>query len=130
MLVIQATTIGGVMVEGARWEVENITNMREGHVVQVSLRCSDKELLSYLSKQTGDSCVVDKDNNSFHVILRHLVKEIRHMVAGTSKAMDTMVIVIPVNRMVESALLYCLHPERCDKRFIQAVRAVAAPAPP
>jgi hypothetical protein len=127
-LIIQAATIGGITLDQARWEVDNITNVREGHPIQISLNTKDPQLIKYISKQDKSDCVVEKEKSGYSVILRCAVKEIRHLVDADAKKLETRVLIIPVNRYVEGVIVYMLHPSKCDPRFIQAIRGTAPPA--
>lgn len=126
MLIVQATSLGGIMVEGARWELDAITNVRETQIMQLSVPCKDRDLIAYVAKQGRETCVVDKEKTSYSIIMRCIIREIRHLISSETKTMDTMVTVVPSDRTVESVLQYLFNPQKADKRFVQLIRSSAS----
>jgi len=121
MLVIQAMTTSGKMVEGARWSVD-VPWLQEGHSVSLNVPVKDPALIGYVGKAGSVECVVDKDEGKYSVSLACKVVRLRHMVnvgAGTS---ESLAIVTPVNRLVEHVLMYIMQPAKCDPRFVALVR--------
>ncbi len=121
-LVIQATTISGQIVEGARWEITQPCFFQKGQKISVELPVKDPNLVGYISKTGTNECMLDGGKGDFSIVMLCIVNEIRHMVRIAEKSVDTMVIVTASNRTVESVLQYILTPSRCDPRFIKAVR--------
>ena len=126
-LVIQATTISNKIIDGARWEVQSPTYFARGQKVSVELPTKDAQLLGYLSKNMNNDCMLDGTKDHYSVVMACVVNEVRHMVYVASQSADTMVIVLPTNRLVEHVLQYILSPTKCDPRFVRAVRGDAGP---
>ena len=121
MASIQATTIGGSIIEKARWEVPNLDSVQTGHMLAVCLNSDDKSLLASIKKHNKTECSLDQSEDGRNVIMAtFLVKQIRHMIDGAN--FDTMCIVVPTSRYVEQVTLYLLDPSKCDKRFVGTVR--------
>lgn len=101
--------------------------------MQVSLPTSDVHVISYVKKQAKQELGLEKDENkgknAHSVILKFVVKEIRHLLDTTTSDMDTMVTLVPVDRVVEGVLTYLLHPEKCDPRWVQVMRGSATANP-
>jgi hypothetical protein len=70
----------------------------------------------------NNECMIDGDKHSYSAVMSCVVAEVRHMVSIAQSTVDTMVVVSPMNRLVEHVLQYILNPARCDPRFIRAVR--------
>lgn len=125
-LVIQATTIANKIIDGARWEVTSLSSFARGQKVSVELPTKDPQLLGYLSKNMNNDCMLDGERGQYSVVMACVVNEVRHMVLLSSGTVDTMVVVLPTNRLVEHVLQYLLSPNKCDPRFVKAVRGDAA----
>jgi hypothetical protein len=131
-IIVQACTLAGKIVEGARWEVEFPSGVQEGHLVALNVGFSDAALNGYLSRMPSPDCLVDKGPSGYSVALSFKVKQVRHMVEASRKGVseaETMAIVQPVNRLVENVTLYIVSPARCDPKFLHGVRGSAEPRP-
>jgi hypothetical protein len=126
--IIQVTTISGSIIENARWEVENIVNLREGHGFQINWITKDTNLLAYVGKANNRECSVDRNKDIYSVVLSCLVKQIRHMLDSNEKQIESMAILVPSNRVVENIIIYLASPDKCDPRVIQLIRAGSANA--
>jgi hypothetical protein len=122
MPVIQATTINGSIIERAKWEVKTLGDLREGHNIQVSLPVTDKNVIEYMSKgvHPRNECVLEKDKSGYSIILTVKVMEFRHML-DTPSDLQSMVNVVPVNRVVEGILTFLLGRDLCDPRFLSLI---------
>lgn len=123
MLIIQAVTTSGEIIEKARWEVESRDGLHVGlgHAVSISVDTSDKNLLGYVRKQSKNDCSVDEsDEGRTAIMVAFVVKKIGHLIDGSK--WESMCVVIPEGRLGEQALLYLMAPEKCDRRFMEAVR--------
>lgn len=120
MSFVQASTISGAIIEKARWEVQSLSNVQAGDVMTVCLNSEDKNLLTHIRKQAKTECYLDKsDDGRSSIVATFVVKQIRHMIDGQS--FETMCIVTPASRHVEQIVLFLLDPEKCDRRFVEAV---------
>jgi hypothetical protein len=119
--IIQTTTIGGTIIDKARWEIKDQSLIREGHGVYLEFPISDEKLISYISNLKSTDCNIDKEEKIYTVVLNCLVKNIKHMLNTQNGNMETMIITIPSNRVVESVLLYILDPKKCDPKFIKLI---------
>lgn len=131
-LILQAQTISGNLIEGGRWEVEFPAGLQEGQHFSLNLPVTDPHLIRYLSKVSSIDCVLDKDGNKFSVSLSCPIRRVRHMVSTTTGEVESMGILVPINRTIESVLLFVIAPNKCDPRFIRLVRGDqgAPPGPP
>jgi hypothetical protein len=121
--IVQVTTISGKMIDNARWEVENITNLKEGHGFQVNWVTKDSNLLSYVGRINNTECSIDRNKNIYSVVLSCLVKQIRHMLDSKEKHIESMAILVPSNRIIENIFIYLASPDKCDPRVIQLIRS-------
>lgn len=121
--IIKVSTIGGRLIEEARWEVNSISNLREGHAFQVSLPTSDMNLVAYAGKTGSKECSIDGTKGSYSVVLTCLVKQIRHMLEDGSKQVESMAVLVPSNRVVENVIIYMLSPAKCDPRVSQLIQS-------
>lgn len=112
------------MIEKAKWEVNTLTNLQVGHQIQISLPTKDPNLISYIAKIKSSDCAIEKNGNEFAVIMTCLVKHFRHML--DEGKLDSMAVLIPINRTVESIMIYIIEPEKCDSRFVNIVRTLVA----
>ena len=120
--IIQVTSLSGQIISAAKWEVQNIINLREGHNFQISILSKDAGLLGYISKQTGGDITVDHHKDVYSVILNCIVKQIRHLLEANTKQLESMAVVMPANRIVENVLIYLMARDKCDPRFIKLVQ--------
>ncbi|OPZ34928.1 MAG: hypothetical protein BWY99_02390 [Synergistetes bacterium ADurb.BinA166] len=125
-LVIQAVTIAGEILEGARWP-SGLMWVQEGQSLTLSAPVKDRDLLEYVRRQASRDCLVDRDGKSHTVSMACRVEKVRHMVSTDSGATETLVTVCPINRFVEGVLTYALKPSMCDPRFAAAVRREPGP---
>jgi len=128
MLVIQAASASGKLVDGARWSVD-VPWLQEGHSVSLNVPVKDPNLIGYVGKTGSMDCVVDKDDGKYSVSMACKVVRLRHMVNTASGTAESLAIVTPVNRLVEHVLMYIVQPSKCDPRFVALVRGEAAPPP-
>lgn len=122
MLIIQAVTINGEILEKGKWNIETLNNVpiNTGHSVCISLYTSDKDLLNYIQRQNKSECCLDKSKNGeISIIATFIVKEIRHMIDRYT--FQSLCTIEPINRFVEQAVLFLLNPGKCDKRFVETV---------
>lgn len=121
MVTIQATTIGGSIIDKARWEVPSINSVQVGHTLSICLNSDDKNLLTHIRKQEKTECSLDRaEDGKYTIVVTLVVKQVRHMLDASK--FDTMCIVVPMSRHVEQVILYLLDPSQCDKRFAGIVR--------
>lgn len=121
-VIIQATTIGGEIIEKARWELPMLGSIQIGHTVSICLNSSNRNLLSHVRKQAKTECCVDKrEDGSLYIVVEFTVKQIRHMI--DEKESETMCVLVPVNRYVEQVVLYVFDVGKCNGRFVAAVRS-------
>jgi len=132
-LTIQATTISGTIVESARWRVES-TGMLPGDLLQLRLPVKDRKLMEYIRKQSKFECMLErgqKDENdaeSDHaVIMAFRVKQMRHMLDSQTSEIESMCVVTPMDRFVESVMMFLLDRKKCDPRFIAMIRNPRSP---
>lgn len=125
-LIIQATTIAGKIIDGARWEVTSLSNFQQNQRVSIELPVKDPNLLGYLSKTQNKDCMLDGERGQYSVVMACVVSDVRHMIYISNKTVDTMVIVKPIHRTVEHVLEYLLSPGRCDQRFVRMIRGDAS----
>lgn len=86
----------------------------------ICIDTDDKDILSYVKKQAKKECAADQIGNRNFISITFVVDSIRHMIDG--KKFDTMMMVIPEGKYAERVVLYLLDPEKCEKRFVEAVR--------
>jgi hypothetical protein len=120
--IIQTTTIGGTIIEKARWEIEDQSLIREGHGVYLEFPSTDEKLVFFISNLKSMDCNIDIEDKKYTIVLNCLVKNIKHMLNTQNGKMETMIITIPANRIVENVLLYVLDIKKCDPKFIKLVR--------
>lgn len=121
MIVLQVHALSGKTVEGGRWEVPDVPGLQEGQSFALSIPTKDRHLTAYLVKSKTADCIVDKDKNDYSVILSFQVRRIRHMLAVGMKKVDSMAVIVPVNRSVELVLQYMLNPAKVDPKFFKVV---------
>ncbi len=129
-LILQVQTISGSLIENGRWEVECPAGLQEGHHFSLNIPVPDPALIRYLSKVQSLDCVLDKDGNKYSVSLSCPVRRVRHMVNTETSGIDSMGILVPINRTIEGVLLYLLAPNKCDPRFVRLVRGEQPPQIP
>lgn len=123
MPAIQATTIGGKLIDGARWEVKSLSDMREGQNLHVSVPVGDKNLIHFLGKQTGMDCVLEREEDKSHyVVLTTKIMQFRHMLDHSTGDLESLVYVSPANRTVEEVLTYMLDKDKCNPKFIEMLK--------
>ena len=100
MLVIQATMISGKIIDGARWEITSLSSFQKNQKVSVELATKDPALLTYLSKTPNNECMLDGEKGEYSVVMSCVVSDVRHMIHATNGTSDTMLVVVPTNRLV------------------------------
>lgn len=129
-LIIQAFTLSGRILEGARWVINGNSFFSVTQKINVELPVKDSQLLTFLSKNPRNECVIDKaekDENdkgkaAYSAVLTCTITDVRHMVSIASSTVDTMVVIAPANRWVEHIMQYILNPNRSNPQFLMAVR--------
>lgn len=122
MPIIQGTTIGGRFLTKAKWEVKSLSDLKEGQNIQVSIPVEDADLIAYMAKSgPKQECVMEKDGKKHWVILTTRVMQFKHMLEHESSELQSMVLVVPMNRTVESFLIYLLDREQSDPRFLSLI---------
>ena len=126
MLVIQATMISGKIIDDARWEITSLSSFQKNNKVSVELATKDPALLTYLSKTPSTECILDGDKDGYSILMSCVVSDVRHMIHATNGTADTMVLVVPANRLVEHVMQYILNQNKCDPRFLKLVKGETA----
>lgn len=118
-LTVQATTMNGMIVEQARWRIED-PGLRPGDLLQISLPVKDRKLMEYVRNQSKFECMLErgKDGSSHSAILAFRIKQIRHMLDSQTSEIDSMCVVAPMDRFVESVMTFLLDRKRCDPKFV------------
>lgn len=130
MPIIQVTTIGGKIIEKAKWEVETLANMREGHQLLISMDVSERNLVQFLGKHGGMDCVLEKkdktilngDDEGYYVVVTLQVMKFKHMFDHEKLTLSSMAFAVPINRTVENVVTYLMDQSKCDPRFTQAIQ--------
>jgi hypothetical protein len=126
MPIIQAVTISGRFINKAKWEVDTLANLREGHNIQVSLPVKDKNLISFLTKSNKINHTLEKIGNKFSVILTMKLTQFRHMLDTNPLDFQSMAVVTPLDRTIEGILLYLLSKNECDPRFVALIKGTSS----
>jgi hypothetical protein len=122
-LLIQVTAINGVIIEKAKWIVNNYSYIKENQSIFIDISSDNQKLISYISGLNSQDCYVEE--GEYQTITLHFrIKSIRHSFDTTQKTkkIETMISVMPVNRMVENIILYVYEPSLCDQKFLQVLR--------
>lgn len=123
MPAIQATTISGKLIDGARWDVGTLSDMREGQNLQISIPVGDKNLIHFLGRQNGMDCVLEREaDKSHYVVLTMRIMQFRHMLDHGSGSLDSQAYVTPINRTVEEVLTFILDKDKCNPKFVEMLR--------
>lgn len=124
MPIIQATTIGGKLIERGRWEVSTLENTREGHALQLSVNVESKEknLLKFLGKQESADCVLEREGKSYYVVLTFQIMRYKHLLDHEKMSLQSMAFVVPINRTVEQVLTYMLDRDQCNPKFVELLK--------
>lgn len=125
-LIIQATTLSGNIVDHARWEVNNGNQIQEKQIISVNMEVKETNLVSFLKKigkrQSFLPSGTSLDEDEKLVTVSFEIRQIRHMINTASKKLNTLAIVVPVNRTAEQTMLFILDQGKCDKKFVEAVK--------
>ena len=128
-LLVQAVTIAGKMIEAGKWEVEFPAGLQQDQTISLNLPIKDPALIGYLGKQQSINCVVDKEGDGYVVSVACVIFRIRHMINTATRAVESMALATPADRLCEHVLMYLLAPGKCDPRFIRFVGG-DQPVPP
>lgn len=122
MAIIQVITMSGRMIEKAKWEVDTLQNIREGHVIQINITVKDTDIIKYLSKTTNT--ILDKDDKDYSVNLSIKVTGFRHLYEPPHKSIQSMITAVPVNRTIEQVLVHLLDRNNSDPKFVAHIRNI------
>jgi hypothetical protein len=120
MPTLQLTKLNGSIIENGKWEVKSLSDLDIGHQIQVSVDAEDSDLISYVSKLQNLSCVVDKADDKHSIIATCVVKAFRHMLDPSG--LDSMAVIVPINRTVEEVMSYVLNPKQCNPKFVALIK--------
>lgn len=125
MPIVQCHTISGNFVNEAKWNVTTLQNLREGHNLQVTFSATDRRITEYVASLGKMECSVERDRKSKKctITLTMKIMGFRHMLEPPRKSIESMVMIVSVNRTVENVLLYLMKSDLVDQRFITALRA-------
>jgi hypothetical protein len=122
MATLQATKLTGSIIENAKWEVKSLSDLDIGHQIQISIDIEeDTNLISYISKRKSVSCVVEKEEDKYSVVLTCVVKAFKHML--DSSGLDSMAIIVPMDRGIEEILTYIVSPNQCNPKFAAMIKS-------
>lgn len=127
-VLLQASTLSGKVIEEGRWEVDFEAGIQESHSVAVSLPIpdADAKLVTYLSSASSTDVMLDKTPEGYSVSVACRITRIRHMIDTQAGVAESMAVIVPVNRLAEHVMVYLLAPNKCDPRFVQAIRGNTA----
>ncbi len=123
-LIVQATTITGNIIEGARWELKTLYPMQEGQLLSLTFPTNDESVINYLNRIKAVDCVVDKPNeNEYGVSVSCVIKRIRHMIDTQTGSIESMALATPGTRLAELIMVYLIDPKKCDPKFVKTIRS-------
>lgn len=125
MPIICATTIDGKWIEAARWSVGSIADLREGNDFQLVLPVKDEALTAYLAKNQRPEVQLERADGKPQVTIGLKVVRIRHLLEPPDD-LQSMVLLVPVNRAAESVLMYLLDLPACNPKFVAMIRGKEA----
>lgn len=124
MPTIQVTSIGRKLIENASWKVKSLEGLSVGQVLSVNVPLVDEALIKVIGKMKAS--LLEKEDDGYSVTLTFLVDKFTHMLElkpdMSLDKMDGMAWVVPVDRTVESIILYLFNPELCDPKFLALVK--------
>jgi hypothetical protein len=124
-ILIQVTSLNGAIIEKARWGAENLSFLREGQSLYIDFQTDDEKLASKISGFNTPDCSVEADGENLIVTAHLRIKSIKHSFDPNSKLkkIETMITVVPSDRLVENILFYIYDQKLCDPKFLSVLRS-------
>jgi hypothetical protein len=124
-IILQAVTLSGEAVEGARWSVSFPAGVQEGHsvAINVPIPAAEVALLNYLSRSQSVDAMLDRDETGVSVALAFKVSRVRHMVEAKAGSVETVCYVSPTNRLVEHVTTFLFMRGKTNAQFLRAMRS-------
>lgn len=125
MPILQAYSIGGQIIEKAKWEVDTFHNLHADDIVHISIKSDDRNLLAWVnrnkSKELGSETI--KDDKHYNVIMGFRIAKFIHMIENGDKFIDSLAQIVPISRNIELVLIHMLDPNKSDERFKEIIRS-------
>lgn len=118
---VQVTNLSGKILEAASWKVEDMSNVSVGEIVRINLRVEDERLAKYLSKATAQECTIEREDEGHSVTLGFVVERFTHLLDDSTKELESMAWLKPMNRTVEATIAFIMDRDSCDQKFLAAV---------
>jgi hypothetical protein len=124
MALIRATTIDGRWVEPARWDVNPEIILKEGQEFNISFPVQNDVFFNFISKSQKQDFSVDITDKIKTVTLIFTIKNIKHLLdtENIKPELESLIILVPNNRMVENIFLFLMSPEMCSPKFIEIMK--------
>jgi hypothetical protein len=124
MPTIQVTSIGRKLIENASWKVKSLEGLSVGQYLTVNVPLVDEALIKAIGKMKAN--LLEKEDDGYSITLTFLVDKFTHMLELKSDMsldkMDGMAWIVPMDRTVESIILYLFNPELCDPKFLALIK--------
>lgn len=124
-ILIQVTSLNGAIIEKAKWRTENSSFLREGQSLYIDLQTDDEKLSSKISSFNTPDCSIEAEGENLIATVHMRIKSIRHSFDTTAKnkRIETMITIVPSDRLVENILFYIYDKKFCDQKFLNVMRS-------
>lgn len=119
------TSLNGAIIEKAKWRTENSSFLREGQSLYIDLQTDDEKLSSKISSFNTPDCSIEAEGENLIATVHMRIKSIRHSFDTTAKnkRIETMITIVPSDRLVENILFYIYDKKFCDQKFLNVMRS-------
>lgn len=120
---VQLTTMSGIIIDKAMWELDFSMPPAEGHIIQINVQTDDRDLISYSPKLQNHGVVFDGNmEDGFDVTFTCSVKKVKHMIDTVGVTAETLVFAVPETRASEQVMVYLFDKQKADIAFLKAVQ--------
>ena len=115
MVIIQPITLTEKLIN-TKWKANlNGININDG--ILVILNINDDKLIKYVTKHQTRDCLIQKEENSHSVSLYFTVKKINHVINTIDNSSESVIMVIPSNKLIEQILIHLIDEKLYDAKF-------------
>ncbi len=124
-MIIQGYSVSKQIIDQAKWNVKDLSNMQIGSKILVNIKTNDKDIIQYMKKndKINHSISDHYNNGGILLTLTFTIDKVTHMVSIGENTIETMVSIIPINNSVNDIILYILDKKSCNQRFISMIKS-------
>lgn len=124
---LQVSTISGQIIENSRFEVDDLSSLKEEHKIQMCFQLKDSGLINWLKSQKEIAGVhIDKIDKEYEITFDFVVMKFIHVYEEKTNRLESQASLKPADRNVEMIYTFLKDKNKCNPKFKEIVKAASS----